>query len=87
MVGSETPAAELTPIPSCYLSYGAGLGCGKAPRVESIKVEGGNVTVGWSGAALQTSTDLVTWADIDAAANPYVAPVIGPGAVFFRTRN
>ena len=87
LVGDETPAAELTPIPSCYLSYGAGQGCGKAPRVESIKIEGGNVIVTWSGAALQTSTDLATWTDIDAAANPYSAPNGGEAAVFFRTRN
>jgi hypothetical protein len=87
LVGDTTPAAELPPIPSCYLSYAPGVGCGKAPRVESIRIEGGNVIVSWSGAVLQTSTDLTTWTDIDAAANPYSAPNGGETAVFFRTRN
>lgn len=87
LVGDTTPAAELTPIPSCRLSYAAGLGCGKLPQVDSIQVEGGNVVIQWSGAALQTSTDLVNWIDIDAAANPYSAPVGGETQVFFRTRN
>ncbi|MBL9168635.1 MAG: hypothetical protein JNN07_12900 [Verrucomicrobiales bacterium] len=87
LVGDTTPAAELPPIPSCYLSYDGGVGCGKAPRVESIQIQGGNIIVTWSGAVLQTSTDLATWTDIDAAANPYSAPNGGEAAVFFRTRN
>ena len=87
MVGDTTAASDLTPIPSCNLSYAAGLGCGKAPRVDSIKIEGGNVIVTWSGAVLQTSTDLTNWTDVVGAANPYSAPNGGESAVFFRTRN
>lgn len=82
-VGDATPADQLQPIPSRFLSY---FGPPAAAQAElKISYDGTQVTVRWTGPVLQSSDDLVTWRDEVGAANPLlVTPV---GKKFYRVRN
>jgi hypothetical protein len=87
-VGSSTPADQLQPIPSKFLSY---YGPGAAPQVQpptkitKISLQGGKVVVEWTGAALQSSDDFKTWKDKAGAASPF--SVTPAGTRFYRAKN
>jgi hypothetical protein len=86
-VGDVTPADQLQPIPSQFWSY---WGPGAAspvvePKITKVSFEGGKVVITWTGAGLQSSTDLKTWTDEAGAASPF--SVTPTGRKFYRAKN
>lgn len=85
-VGNATPADQLQPIPSKFLSY---YGPSAAPQIEpkitKVSFQGGKVVVEWTGAALQSSDDLKTWKDEAGAASPF--SVTPAGTKFYRAKS
>jgi hypothetical protein len=74
-VGDTTPADQLKPIPSKFLSY-YGPGAAQTPEVKITKVaiQLGRLTLEWTGGGtLQSSDDLVTWKDEAGATSPFSA--------------
>lgn len=76
-VGDLTPADQLTPIPSKFLSYyGPGAAPQEDPKITRITLQAGKVVLEWTGNTLQSSDDLKTWKDEPAASSPLsVTPV------------
>jgi len=72
--GDATPAANLAPIPSQFLSsYAPG-----PIRFNPLVVSGGQLTISWTGTAtLQHSTDLINWTPVPG--NPVSPYVVTPG--------
>ncbi len=84
-VGDATPADQLKPIPSQFLSYYAPANPPEEPKILGIALQAGKVAITWSGKGLQSSVDLVTWKDEAGAASPF--SVSADGNKFFRAKN
>ena len=85
-VGDTTPADQLQPIPSKFLSfYGPAAVNGVAPKITRIAFENGKVTIEWTGTFLQSSTDLKTWTDEPGLKSPI--SVTPQGMKFYRVKN
>jgi hypothetical protein len=86
-VGDATPADQLQPIPSQFWSYwGPGASTPVVePKITKVSFEGGKVVITWTGASLQSSTDLKTWTDEGGAASPF--SVTPTGRKFYRAKN
>lgn len=85
-VGDPTPADQLQPIASKFLSYfGPTAVVIVDPGPMLISLENNRVIIEWTGRTLQSSNDLVTWNDETGAAHPFSAPA--DGRKFFRARN
>jgi PA14 domain len=70
-VGDATPADQLTPIPSRFLSYyGAPPAPGEEPTIIRSGLEGGQFVIEWKGGILQSSTDLAAFTDETGATSP-----------------
>jgi hypothetical protein len=71
-VGDTTPADQLQPIPSQFLSYyGPGAALPEPGQITRIVLQGGKVILEWTGGtALQSSDDLVSWKDETGATSP-----------------
>ena len=81
LVGDPTPAADLQPIPSQFLSY-YGPGTGGPGGITQISYVGGKVIIGWTGGVLHSSADLKTWSAVPGAVSPLA---VTPGqATFYR---
>ncbi len=86
ILGDPTPAEELLPIESKFLSYYGPGALPVEPTIGKVSLQNGRLTIEWTGGGLQSSIDLKTWKDEVGAANPYSVAVDGPGQ-FFRARN
>jgi hypothetical protein len=85
-VGDATPADQLKPIASKFLSYyGPGAALHVEPKITKISFAGGKVSIEWTGAGLQSSDDLKSWKDEAGAASPF--SVTPTGAKFYRAKN
>ena len=85
-VGDTTPADQLQPIPSKFLSYYGPVAVdGAQPRITRIALENGNVTIAWTGTVLQSSSDLKTWTDETGLTSP--TSVSPQGIKFYRVKN
>lgn len=85
-VGDATPADQLQPIDSKFLSYHGPTAVVIAPpSIGGITRQNNTVTIEWTGRTLQSSADLVTWADESGAARPFSTPA--EGRKFFRAKN
>jgi hypothetical protein len=86
-VGDTTPADQLTPIPSKFLSYygpATAASAGPEPAIAGITLDAGQIVIDWTGSALESSSDLKTWAAEAGAARPFkTAP---QGYKFFRAK-
>jgi hypothetical protein len=80
-----TPANELKPIDSQFLSfYGPGPEPTVEPKITRIALQGGTITLEWTGTTLQSSVDLKTWKDEAGAASPL--SITPAGAKFYRVK-
>lgn len=84
-VGDTTPADQLTPIPSRFLSYfGAPPAPADEPAILRSALENSQFVIEWKGGILQSSPDLVTFTDETTATSPLrVAP---SGNRFYRVK-
>jgi hypothetical protein len=85
-VGDTTPADQLTPIPSKFLSYyGPGSVSASEPKITRISLQAGKVILEWTGAVLQSSDDLKTWKDETGVVSPLtITPALRK---FYRVKN
>jgi hypothetical protein len=85
-VGDATPADQLTPIPSQFLSYYGPAQIPLAePEITKIALQNGKVVLEWTGTTLESSDDLKTWGNETGATSPFsVTPV---NKRFYRVKN
>ena len=86
-VGDTTPADQLTPIASKFLSYygpAAALTTGTDPTIPRITLDAGQVVIDWTGSSLESSPDLKTWTTEAGAAQPF--KTTAQGRKFFRAK-
>lgn len=84
--GDFTPADQLEPIPSRFLSYYGPVAAppGQTPTISRIALSAGRVVVEWTGSALESSADLKAWTPVAGATSPYSESP--QGNKFFRAR-
>jgi hypothetical protein len=82
LVGDITPAGDLQPIDSRFLSY---YGPSDEAAIAGITIGGGGVVIDWTGGVLESSEDLVTWTAEPAAAHPFVVSTPA-GHRFYRAK-
>jgi hypothetical protein len=83
--GDFTPADQLQPIPSRFLSYyGPVAVTGEDPAISRIALQGAQVVIEWTGSTLESSGDLRTWTAEASASKPYITTPVG--SKFYRAK-